>query len=144
MKGPIQSVEVSYLVHATEDMQKLDSSVGGLFPERGEVVVEELAGHFGNRIASVKERFTGDEAEAAFKGLTSRLSPQVRKEIRDGMGTYMDEHSALYLRLDKQGVVDGRLSLGSGDSVHVKVKPRLFAVKGSPAELFSRLLAGEG
>ena len=144
MRGPIQSVEVSYIIHATEDQGKVDGAVGGLFSARGEVERETLEGHFGNPIVRVRQRFTGADAESAFGEVAARLPEKAREEIKDRMGVMMDEHSSLFLRLDKQALVSGRLATSEADAVHVRVKPRLYGLKESPAEFFLRALSAEG
>ena len=140
MKGPIQSVEVSYIVHATEDESKVGTAVDGLFSVKGEVAKKPLEDHHGNPIVSVKLRFIGADAASAFDDLLVKLSASAREEIAKGIEGMMDEHSSLYLRLDKQAIMTGKLVVGLADAVHFKVKPRLFAVRGRPLDMFLGLL----
>lgn len=142
MKGPIQSVEVTYLVHATEDQEKVRTSVARLLAVASEPEVEGLEGHFGNRIIKSRYHLTGEEAARAFEHLVEMMPAATKKEVVAGIAAYVDEHSALFLRLDKQRLVAGSLSLGSGDSVRVKVKPRVFLLRGSAPQFFARLVGG--
>ena len=143
MKGPIQSVEVSYLLHATEDPQRLDEAVKAMISSDTPPDVEELEGHFGNRILRVRFHLTGDEASRAFSGIVARLPQQLRDDLTNNLGTHLDEHVALFLRLDKQRLVSGFLAMGTADPVRVKVKPRTFLLRGGAQQLYSRLL-GDG
>ena len=140
MKGPIQSLEASYLVHATEDGDKLADAVAGLLGTEEVPVVDSLEGHFGNRILSARLHLNGEEAESAFRRLLGRMTPGTRKELLSEMNVFIDEHSALFLRLDKQALVSGSVVLGAGDSVRIKVKPRAFILKGRAAEFYARMV----
>jgi len=142
LKGPIQSVEVTYLVHATEDPKNLEAAVARLLGVAVEPEVEELEGHFGNRISKSRVHLTGEEAARAFRSTVERLPPAVKKEIISDLGSYLDEHSALFLRFNKQLLVSGSLALASGDPVRMKVKPRIFLVKGGAPQFFSQLMGG--
>lgn len=143
MKGPIQSVEATWLVHATEDPKKVESALSRTLETQTPPDFERLEGHFGNEILRARLHLTGDEADGAFRSLVSRLPPGVRKDVTTDISKYLDEHSALFLRFDKQSLVVGTLVLGSADSVRVKVKPRGYMVKGGAPRFFADLL-GEG
>jgi RNA binding exosome subunit len=142
MKGPVQSLEATYLVHATEDPMKLQRAVQGLLQTQAAPGVEELEGHFGNRIIRARFHLTGEEAALAIANIFGKMPLKLRKEILAQIPSYLDEHSALFLRLDKQELVSGSIALGSGDPVRLKVKPRLFVVKGSAPQFYARLIEG--
>ena len=143
MKGPIQSVEVTYLVHATEDPGKLEAAVMSLFSASRTPELERLEGHFGNEILKARLHLTGQEAVKAFNSMTASMSKGLKKQVVDGLGESVDEHSALFLRFDKQRVVSGSLTLGVGDSIRVKVKPRIYLVKGGAIGFYSQLFEAD-
>jgi RNA binding exosome subunit len=140
MKGPIQSVEVTFLVQATEDSKRVETAVRGLLGDV-EITREELEGHFGNRIVRGRAHVTGQAATAAFESIASRLSPEAREELLKNTAKYMDEHSALYIRLDKQLLVNGRVELSQSDSVRIKVKPRLHGLRGGALQVYRRMIS---
>ena len=140
MKGPIQSVEVSYLVHATEDSGKISAAVESVLGTAGEPKSEEMEGHFGNAIVRVTHHLTGEDASNAFASLASKMSPSLKQQLRSEVEDHLDEHSAFYFRLDKQRLVEGKLQLAEADPVRIRVKPRRYMVKGGAASLFSGLL----
>ena len=142
MKGPIQSLEVTYLIHATEDQQKVHEAIAAVLVVKVQPVIERLEGHFGNEILSVRLHFVGEEAMEAFRGVVARLPKDLKASLVSRIGELLDEHSAFYLRLDKQKLVVGILALGSGDTVRLKVKPRLFLLKGGAAEFYVSLIRG--
>lgn len=140
MRGPIQSLDVSYFLHATEDPEKVDGAVKAFFGGIMEPESEVLEGHYGNRIIRVVHHLTGDEAASAFAELASRLPKGVRRDLTDRIEAHLDEHFALYLRLDKQKLIVGEAEVADADPVRVRVKPRLFTVRGGAASYFRRLI----
>ena len=140
MEGLIQSVEVTYLVHATEDAAKIQRAVAGVLGNEAPPETEALEGHFGNPILKARVHLKGADAEAGFRRLVGMMPERVVDEVLSGMGVRLDEHSALFLRLDKQSLMAGAVSLGSSDPVRVKVKPRRFMIRGGALGFYSRLL----
>ncbi len=133
---------MTYLVHATEDPAKVSDAVSRLLGVEATPEVESLEGHFGNRIEKTRVHITGEEAGAAFANLVAKMSPEMRRELVGSLDKFLDEHSALFLRFDKQLLVSGGLALASGDPVRVKVKPRIFLLKGGAAGFYGRLIEG--
>jgi len=137
LKGQIQSLEVSYIVHATEDAGKIGAAVVSLLEYAGEAVADEMEGHFGNSIVRVSYHIIGEDAQHAFEQLASKMGQGLRTRLKDELDKHLDEHSALYLRLDKQRLLSGRLELTDADPVRIRVKPRLYAAKGGARSLFA-------
>jgi len=144
MKGPVQSVEVSFFVHATEDLEKVEARVTESLKIEGAPEVEELEGHFGNGIRRVTYHLVSEEAAKVFATMSKDLADEARGTLVAELDEHVDEHQALYLRLDKQGLMEGRLELGSDDAVRVKVKPRLFSLKGGARRFYLEALRSRG
>jgi len=142
LKGVVQSVEVTYLVHATEDVAKVADSVSSVLGIGAPPTEEAMEGHFGNRISRVRFHVTGEDAQNVFEKLVAGLEPSARKDVSRGLENFLDEHSALYLRLDKQEIIGGLLSLSETDAVRVKVKLRLFALKSGAIEFYRTKVGG--
>jgi RNA binding exosome subunit len=142
LKGPIQSVEVTFILHATEDSDRVVSAVLRLLGTTRVPEFEHLEGHFGNVIIRARLHLEGAEAGEAFANVVSVMPQSVRVEIIKGMASFMDEHSALFIRLDKQLLISGSVQLGFGDSVRIRVKPRIFLLKGGAARFYTELLGG--
>jgi len=141
LKGPIRSLEVTYLLHATEDPEKVATAVEKVLSAGGQSQVEDLEGHHGNRILRVRIHLIGDDAQRAFDGIVSRLGGAQRKELVVNLERYLDDHSALFLRFDKEDLVRGTLSLDSADPVRVKVKPRPFLLGHDAAKFYAGLIS---
>jgi len=134
-------VEVSYLVHSTEDQERIEATVTAQLGLLGEVIREEMEGHFGNKIVRIRHHMTGENAGRAFSAVVSKMSPALKGKLRSQVAKHLDEHSAFYVRLDKQGLMEGRLELADSDPVRIRVKPRTHLVKGGAASFFGRLLS---
>jgi RNA binding exosome subunit len=63
-----------------------------------------------------------------------------RRRIASEVEKYVDEHGKLYLRLDKQSLVDGLIKAGAEDVVRVKLKPRLKWSRGRMREDYAETL----
>jgi len=140
VSSSVQSLEVSYFIQMTEDEGKLTQAVAGLLG--GDVPAErqEAEGHYGNGIGWVRHHLTGSEAEAAFKKIVARMGPDERKAVLGDLGSLLDEHNALYIRLSKQVLVmSGNAVLASSDPIRVKVKPRGYLIRGDPETFYTRL-----
>jgi RNA binding exosome subunit len=142
LRGPIQSVEVTYLLHATEDGEKVNAKVRELVIAEEPPEVEEMEGHFGNKISRVRFHLTGESASRAFESMAARFPGEFRSRLESELDAHLDEHSALFFRLDKQLLMRGTFELGTADPVRVKVKPRGYMVKGDPKEFYLALLSG--
>jgi RNA binding exosome subunit len=136
MKSAIQSLDVSLLLHETEDSERVVAVVRGLIGVDGPVETEEMEGHFGNSIKKVGVHLNGDQATKAFSFLTAKIPVGRRKELARDIDKLVDEHSSLFLRFDKQKLVKGEIAMGYEDAIRLKVKPRAFLMHGRAREFF--------
>ncbi len=139
-KSEIQSVEVSFFVHATEDQSRLIQRIEGSLNLEVAPKFEPLRGHFGNRIVHVKYHVTGDDAEHLFVSLASQLNKEEAHMILGSVDSMVDEHRALYLRLNKQHLLSGKIVLAQKDPVRLKVKPRSFMIGGDARRFYARIM----
>lgn len=143
MSSSVQSVEVSYFIQMTEDGERVRKAVAALLGGGFREERQEAEGHFGNAIVWVRVHITGDEAESAFRAILSHIELEDRKAILGDLGSMLDEHGALYIRLSKQVLVmRGSAVLASSDPIRVKVKPRSYVMKRDPGGFYSRLFEG--
>ena len=142
MKGPVRSLEISYFVHATEDPDRLARAVHHLLSMAPPSQVEEMEGHHGNKISSVRMHITGEEAQRAFERIVEALGSEAKDALLRDLGSHLDEHSALFIRFDKQRLVSGSLRLEATDPVRVKIKPRPFLLGRDAPRFYSVLLSG--
>ncbi len=102
--------EVEVNVHATEDLDKVVPAVRSLLGG-GPLLLEVHLGHHGNRIVKLYAYLR--DCTSLLKKLCEEVGVHALRKHPDG----------LYVRLDKQALVVGRLEPGTGDDV-VRVKFR--------------------
>ncbi|MCD6263439.1 hypothetical protein J7L60_03400 [Candidatus Bathyarchaeota archaeon] len=123
----IASAEISVFSYSTEDEEKVRRAVLNILPqELGESLrfsSSSLRGHYNDRIlilrAEVREGTTG-----LAHHLLRRLSPGDQRRLLDEVERRMDGSGNLYIRLNKQEALLGRLELGDADPIWVKLKFR--------------------
>ena len=136
----VQSVEVSCLIQSTEDEEKVKERIQRYLGIVERPEEEALEGHFGNRILHVRWHLVGDEAWGCFQTLLSLLGNRGKEELLGSLTAHLDEHRALYLRLDKQSLMNGAGVISETDPVRIRVKPRSFLIRGSPESFYERLM----
>lgn len=139
MSSEIRSLEVSYFVQATEDEEKVTQGVRTFVGSGTDCERQELEGHFGNKIIWVRFHLLGDDAFEAFNKLISRMGEDSKRELLKGIESSLDEHMALFIRLNKQLLISGVAAATSSDPVRVKVKPRR-PPKGDAPGFYGRLM----
>ena len=129
-------MDVSYLLHATEDADKVANAVRGLVGGEPPFELEDMEGHFGNNIRKVTLRLCGKDATRAFTRLIARMPGALRESVARDIDRLVDEHSSLYLRFDKQRLVQGEIVAGYDEAVRLKVKPQAFLMHGHARDFF--------
>ena len=123
---PVQHLEITALVHATEDTERVEKAVSNLFPEDVEVSPYEaikLEGVFGDSLTMLKwvlknRRPATETFNNMLRGLNSLDLDQVLETLSDRI----DENKNMYMRLDKQKAAIGVTKLGNRDSIRVKAR----------------------
>lgn len=125
-KISFMSAEVSFHLHATEDEERcllIFSNTLDINPLDFTKTV--LEGHYGNEVKRYVIHLTGRKADEWAKQLLMKMDELDRRRIANEIEKYLDEHGKLYLRLDKQSLIEGSIRAGFEDVVRVKLKPRL-------------------
>jgi RNA-binding protein len=116
--------EANLVIHATEDQEKVLGSLDdnlNLSPDKFSVTPSE--GHYKNRILMLKAIFSSSEATELAANIASKLNSLDRQELWQNMSQFSDEKGSLYLRLDKQRLCQGKVSIALADSIRIKFKP---------------------
>ena len=118
------AAEINLLLHATEDGGKVLRAIEGLLsisPERFSSTPSE--GHYKNKILLLKATLSSQEAAALALRIMSLLNSLDRERLSSALPEYSDEKGNLYLRLDKQRVCQGKVSLSETDAIRIRFKP---------------------
>jgi len=140
VSSPVQSVEVSYFLQMTEDEERVKRAVAVLLGRDPPVEREVLDGHFGNAIVWVRNHLTGEVAELALSEIVSHIDRTEVDAIIGDLESMIDEHNALFLRLNKQVLVMRQSAVrSSADPIRVKLKPRSSMMKGDPVAFYAAM-----
>jgi RNA binding exosome subunit len=118
------AAEVNLLLHATEDGGKVLQSIQDLLsvpPERFTTTPSE--GHYKNKILLLKATLSSREAGELALRIMSLLNSSDREHLSSALPEYSDERGNLYLRLDKQRICQGKVSLSETDAIRIRFKP---------------------
>ena len=118
------AAEANLVVHATEDLEKILRSLQatlGVQPEKFSSMPSE--GHYKNRILMLRATFSSAEAADLASLVSSNLNSSDRQELWQNIEQFADEKGNLYLRLDKQRLCQGKISLSTADSMRIRFKP---------------------
>ncbi|MET1124094.1 MAG: RNA-binding domain-containing protein [Archaeoglobaceae archaeon] len=123
MKGRIEWIRVSAVVHSTEDREKVGEAMATLFPFEFEIAVTKARGHFGNPLEYLEVELTKSrEIEEFWRHLMQLLGEQ-RKELVATMEDRIDSQNVLHIRIDKQRAYLGEVRLAEkGDAIAIKAK----------------------
>jgi len=125
----VQRVEVTALVHATEDESKVRRAVLNLLPPGIDPPAFEavkLQGYYGDPITALKLNVKHRRpATELLEHIIRRLSSLDLQTLLEELPQRIDESKNLYLRLDKQKAYTGKAVLERHDSIRVKARLRL-------------------
>jgi len=117
-------VKISTITHATEDPEKVarairNLSLGGT--SLGFTMIR-AKGHHGNEIAtSVLVIRNAKKAEIFLKNTWSGLSQADRTEIYSSLASRIDSTGTMFLRINKQEALKGRIRLENTDPVKIEI-----------------------
>lgn len=118
------AAEINLVLHATEDEDKVLKAIEEtlLVPSvRFSRSVSE--GHYKNKILLQKAMLSSKEAALLAKKIISLLNSADRAYLSSQIDDYADEKGNLYIRLDKQRICQGKVSLSETDAIRVRFKP---------------------
>ena len=125
---PIAYVDVRFCAHATEDQTKVMKAVYNIFPsEQTDDVTfnrSSVEGHYGNPITFFETRIKNKETvRALVENLSANLSSLDKNELGRELHRCVEKGS-LYLRLDKQAALQGKIKLVTSDPIRIRIRFR--------------------
>ncbi len=107
---------IEIILHATEDITKIEKSLSETLEINPEFAKEEMSGHFGNPITILKAKIPNNDTSKLINKLMSKISDNDLK-ILDQEIDEMKKNSGLQIRLSKQDLIRGKISFEQKDSV---------------------------
>ena len=123
-KPPLGYIEIRVFSHATEDPQKVQAAVRNALPDEfGRSLVFQkanLTGHHGNPILLLTTKLVDKQSlSLALKKIGNGLPVLDKRTLSEQLELHV-ERSNLYLRLDKQHALMGKLRFSLNDPIHFK------------------------
>lgn len=139
----VQSVEISTIAHATDNLEKVQTGLRFILPDplkdREIFIRRYLQGHHGNPIVTFDAKLTRPGEVGEFvKHFIVRLSSTERRKIERDLELHSDEDGNLYIRIDKQQAFRGIVQLSEEDPIRVRMKFSRF--HGEPRDLMKNAL----
>ena len=134
-------VDIQVIIHATEDPEKIFSAFKDVFGvDREEFSVQNLQGHYENPISLLLCKLKKKTAESFVKSLVSGIPKEQVSLILEDLENRCDD-SALYLRISKQSLIQGKITLADEDPIKLKIYTPIYTQK-DLLKTYSEILSG--
>ena len=125
---PVAYVDVRFCAHATEDVEKVVMAVQNILPsDHIENILfrrSNLEGHYGNPITFFDARIKDKETvRALVENLSVNLSSLDKEELARTIHRCVEKGN-LYIRLDKQAALQGKIKLVTSDPIRIRIRFR--------------------
>ena len=125
---PIAYIGIRFFAHATEDVDKVVEAVQHVLPsDHMEDIAfnkSNLRGHYGNPITLFEAKIKNKETiRALVDNLSSHLSELDKETLSREIHLHVEKGS-LYVRLDKQAALQGKLKLCTSDPIRIRIRFR--------------------
>lgn len=123
----VQSIEISAIAHATDDLEKVQAALTTILPEslKGRQLFTRryLEGHYRNPITTLEARLTKPaDVEVFTSNFFRQLSKSEKLRIERDLALHSDPEGNLYVRIDKQRAFRGIIELGEEDPIRIRLK----------------------
>ena len=132
-------VKIDWILHATEDFQKVSEPLNELLGiEKEEIVKQNLSGHFGNPIFMLHAELKKKRADQFIKKLVSLIPQDIMMEILTNIEDLIFE-SSMYIRFSKQNLVKKILIPEEKDPIRIVIYTPTYVKKEIP-DTYRKLL----
>ena len=117
------STSIHIVAHATEDVPKILQKINEVFSiPKEKILVSSAEGHWGNEISLIKADCGHKESQILLERIISNLKIGEKKFLLQSLTNSFDEKDNFYIRLNKQSMCKGTISLSEHDSIRIKFK----------------------
>jgi len=137
--SPKVSLIIEIILHATEDLNKIEKSLENIFDiSSKEFEKEEIVGHFGNPITILKAKISKNNAKKLISILISKISNDDLETLESELDE-MNKNYGLQIRISKQDLIRGKISFGKSDSVKLTITTPVYK-KNEIAKIYREIL----
>jgi RNA binding exosome subunit len=135
---------ISVVIHATEDKDKVISKIVKVFSLNSDKFEEtNTRGHWGNQIILLNLSLERVHARPIIKTIYTSLDKTNKNYLLSSLEQSIDEKDNLYVRVDKQSICRGEVSLSDQDSIKIKFRPSKAFKQSNKSETYRELLSSE-
>lgn len=118
------STSINAVAHATEDIPKLILKMNEIFSiPKERFLISRARGHWDNEISLIRADCSHQESSALLETIISKLKTGEKNYLLHSISNSFDERDNFYIRLNKQSVCLGIISLSEHDSIRIRFKP---------------------
>lgn len=118
------TTSIHVVAHATEDIPKILQRMNDVLSIPMEkFLVSPVKGHWGNEISIIKVDCDHKESHALLERIISNLKIGEKNYLLNSISDSFDEKDNFYIRLNKQSMCKGVVSLSEHDSIRIRFKP---------------------
>ena len=132
-------VKINLILHATEDenkvLEKLEENFG---VEQKDFQIEQIPGHFNNPILLISSQLKRNPAQNFVSLFFSKMKKDEFQEIFDDV-EYFVTSSGLSLRISKQKLISGILTLSKEDTIKINISTPVY-VKNETKKIYQELM----
>lgn len=122
-------VDIQVIVHATEDINRIFSAFEDIFRiGREEFSMQNLQGHYDNPIILLTCKLGKKKAQSFVQDLIKNIPASEIEQLYGDLEDRCDK-SALHLRISKQELVLGRITLGEQDPIKLRIYTPVYTQK---------------
>jgi RNA binding exosome subunit len=134
MDSPVRafSAKISTIIHATEDPGRVAQAIRSLSLSEMSMgsTVNRAKGHHGNEIVTmIFTMRSAKSVEGFLRSIWKGLSQLDRTEVYSSLTSRIDNAGTLFLRIDKQEALKGRIRLQDADPIKIAISFKTMSLK---------------
>ena len=141
-KLTFRTLEIAFVIQETENIDILTLILNAIFGlVDSDYKIKKTEGHHGNIIQLIRAHLIRDRVPEITNKILSSINVTDLKTINNNLLYYLDDKFTLYLRFNKQDIIDNVLTLSYDDSVRIKMKPKIKLNKDKAIASYKELLS---
>jgi RNA binding exosome subunit len=114
---------VQVVAHATEDISKILLKMNEIFSiPKEKFLISKARGHWDNEISLIRANCDDEESEVLLEKIILKLKLDEKNYLLHSISDFFDEKDNFYIRLNKQSIFRGTISLSEHDSIRLRFK----------------------
>jgi RNA binding exosome subunit len=132
-------ISIDIIAHATEDVQKIINCFEIFEITQENFSINETSGHFENPIFLINAELEKKSSQRFMKKFLENISKDLKSKIIEEIEERTQD-SRLHIRLSKQDLINGKISLQEQDTVKIKIHTPIYN-KNNTVKIFSEILS---